>query len=189
MKITKPIKTESVTLSGNDKLTLISNFSTMFSAGIPILETVEALLEDAKGNQKKVLETLRDDLSQGKHVYYSFSRFPKAFDKVTINIIRASEEAGTLDITLKDLKDSIKKDIEFSDKIRSALIYPFFILGVFAAVMLLMLTFVIPRIASVFSRLRVTLPLPTLIMISISNLLLTYTIPVVLVVVLIALFF
>jgi type II secretory pathway component PulF len=114
---------------------------------------------------------------QGKRVYESFSRFPRIFDKVTINIIKASEEAGTLDATLKDLKNNIKRDMEFNDKIKSAMIYPMVILFVFAMVMLLMLIYVIPRISSVFLRLNVPLPLPTKILIAMSNLLVNYTVP------------
>jgi type IV pilus assembly protein PilC len=167
---------EKISLSNNDKLSLISNFSTMFSAGIPILETVESLLEDAKGNQKKILTILHDDLMQGKHVYESFSRFPNIFDKVTVNIIKAAEEAGSLDATLKDLKINIKKEMEFSDKIRGALIYPLVIFCVFAGVMLLILTYVVPQISKVFLQMRVTLPLPTIIMIETSEFILTYTI-------------
>src|SRR5215213_4374578 len=98
------MKTDNISLSGNDKITLISNFSTMYAAGIPIIETVDSLLEDAKGNQKKILEVLKADLMQGNQVSMSFSRFPLVFDKVVVNILRASEEAGTLDTTLQDLK-------------------------------------------------------------------------------------
>jgi len=164
-------KLSSVTISGNEKLGLISNLATMLSAGIPIIETVDSMLQDAKGNQKIILETLRADLMQGQHVSQSFVKFPRVFDKVTANIIQASEEAGTLDVTLKDLKDAIKKQMEFNDRVKSALIYPSFILIVFLGVMLLMLTFVVPRISSVFARLRVELPLPTQILISASNIL------------------
>lgn len=173
------MKTYNTTLSGNDKITLISNMYTMLSSGIPILETVNSLLEDAKGNQRKVLLTLRDDLGQGQHIYFTFSKFPKIFDKVTVNIIKASEEAGTLDVTLKDLKDIIKKDMEFNDKVRSAFIYPIFIMVVFFVVMLVILIVVVPKISTVFSRLNVPLPLPTQIMIYLSNMLLTNTIPIV----------
>ncbi len=158
---------------------MVSNMHTMLSAGIPILETVDSLLEDAKGNQKKILLALREDMGQGQHVYVTFSKFPKVFDKVTVNIIKASEEAGTLDITLADLRDNIKKEIEFNDKIKSALIYPCFILVVFAAVFLVILVVVVPKISVVFSRLNVILPLPTVIMIAMSNFFLKYTIPVV----------
>ncbi len=164
-----------ISLPNNDKLSLISNLSTMLSAGIPILETVDSLLDDSKGNAKKVLETLREDLTQGRHVYQSFSRFPKVFDSVTVNIIKASEEAGTLDVTLKDVKANLKKEMEFNDKVKSALVYPIVIMIVFIALLFVILIVVIPRIASVFSRLNVELPLPTKILIFLSNALISHT--------------
>lgn len=154
-------KLENISISNNDKLGMLSDLGTMLSAGIPLLESVDALLEDVKGNQKKFLEVLRDDLNQGKHVYFTFSKFPNVFSRVATSIIKASEEAGTLDVTLKDLKGNLKKDMEFSDKIKSALIYPLFIVFVFLAVLLMILVVVVPKISSVFSRLRVDLPLPT----------------------------
>ncbi|MDZ4227712.1 MAG: type II secretion system F family protein, partial [Candidatus Levybacteria bacterium] len=174
------IKTKNVTLSGSDKLSTLSDLGTMLSAGIPLLESVEALLEDAKKNQKKLLEVLREDLTQGKHVYFTFSKFPNVFSRVVTSIVKASEEAGTLDVTLKDLKESLKKDMEFADKVKSALIYPLFIVGVFFAVLLMILIVVVPKISSVFSRMNVVLPLPTKIMIFMSEALLDQTIPVVL---------
>jgi type IV pilus assembly protein PilC len=102
----------SLRISSTDKLALVSNLATMLTAGIPILEVVDSLLEDAKGNQKKLLDSLKSDLTQGNHVADAFAKFPRVFDKITVNLIRASEEAGTLDITLIDLKSSIRKDTE-----------------------------------------------------------------------------
>jgi type II secretory pathway component PulF len=167
------------TLANNDKIALISNLHTMLASGIPILETVDSLLEDSKGGLKKLLQTMRQDLGQGQHLYVTFAKFPKIFDKVTISIIKASEESGTLDTALEDLQNNIKKEIEFNDKVRSALIYPVFILIVFVLVMVVILVVVIPKIATVFTQLNVTLPLPTKIMIFLSNALLTYTIPII----------
>ncbi len=173
-------KTENITLSNSDKLSMLSDLGTMLSAGIPLLESVDALLEDAKGNHKKFLEVLREDLTQGKHVYFTFSKFPNVFSRVVTSIVKASEEAGTLDVTLKDLKENLKRDMEFSDKVKSALVYPLFIVFVFFAVLLMILIVVVPKISTVFSRLHVELPLPTKILIFTSNLLLSQTIPVVL---------
>ena len=164
---------------------MISNLATMLSAGISILEAVDSLLADAKGNQKKVLKVLRDDLMQGQHVYVTFSRFPRVFDTVAVNIIKASEEAGTLDETLKQLVENIRKEMEFSDKVRAALIYPLFIMVVFVGVLLMILIVVVPKISSVFTRLNVDLPLPTRVMMFFSDLLLHYTAPVILGVVII----
>ena len=165
-----------ISISNNDKLSLISNLSTMLAAGIPILETIDSLLEDSKGNTSKVLETLKDDLSQGKHVYHAFSRFPKVFDSVTVNIIKASEEAGTLDVTLKDVKENMKKETEFSDKVKSALVYPIIVMVVFIALLFVMLIVVIPRISSVFTKLNMELPLPTKILIFVSDALVSHTV-------------
>lgn len=167
---------QNTTLSAKEKMILVSNFATMLSAGISILEVVDSLMEDAKGNQKKVLQSLRADLVQGKHVYASFAQFPKIFDKVTLNIIKASEEAGTLDVALKDLKGNIKKEMEFGDSIKSALIYPILIAIVFVGVLLVILIIVVPKISVVFSRLKMELPLPTKILIFSSNLLLNNSI-------------
>jgi type II secretory pathway component PulF len=169
------MKTDNVTLSSSDKLGFIGSLATMLSAGIPILEVVNSLREDAKGGQKKILDALLDDLMQGKHVHQTLARFPMVFDKVTVNVIKASEEAGTLDITLRDLKQTIQKEIEFTDKVKSALLYPTFIIIVFGAVLLMILTVVVPKISTVFLRLRVELPLPTKILIFLSDLLVHHT--------------
>lgn len=173
------LKKNSLTLKNSDKLNLLSNLSTMISAGIPILETLDSLLEDSKGNTKKVLEILREDILQGNHLYASFAKFPDIFDKVTVNVVRASEEAGTLDVTLKDIREQIEKEMQFNDKIKSAMVYPLVILVVFFAVLLLILIVVIPKISTVFSRLNVELPLPTKLLIIMSNGITKYTLPVV----------
>ncbi|HWY79803.1 MAG TPA: type II secretion system F family protein [Candidatus Sulfotelmatobacter sp.] len=179
------VKTKEITfnntLSASDKIALVSNLHTMLASGIPILETVDSLLQDSKGGQKKLLQTLRQDLGQGQHMYVTFAKFPKIFDKVTVSIIKSSEESGTLDTALDDLKLNIRKEIEFNDKIRSALIYPAFILIVFVLVMVVILVVVIPKIATVFAHLNVVLPLPTKIMIFLSDALLTYTIQIIIV--------
>lgn len=169
-----PFKTINITLSTSEKVGFVSNLHTMLAAGIPILEVVTSLLEDAKGSQKKVLTAMRDDLGQGQHLYYTFSRFPRIFDKVTISIVKAAEEAGTLDETLKDMKGNILKDREFNDRIRGALIYPMFIVIVFIVVMVVILIVVVPKISTVFSRMNIELPLPTKVMFFLSNILLTY---------------
>ncbi len=169
------MKAQSLSLSPTDKLNLISNFSTMINAGIPILSAITSLSEEAKKEVKFILEITHKDLLQGKHLYESFAKFPRIFDEVTINIIRASEQSGTLDVALKDLREQIKRDIAFNRKIRSALTYPALVVLVFIAVLLLILIVVMPKIATVFTQLKVKLPLPTKILIFSSNFLLHQT--------------
>lgn len=164
-----------ITLTSSEKIGMLSNLSTMLGAGISLLESINSSLEDTKGHTKKILETLKADLMQGKSLYDSFGQFPRVFDKVTLSLIKAAEEAGTLETTLKDLREHIQKETEFMDKIKFAMIYPGLILTLFAGLLLVILIFVIPRIATVFNRLHVTLPLPTKILIFMSNILLKQT--------------
>ncbi len=169
-----------VRLSNANKLNLISNLATMLQAGIPLMESIDTLLEEVKGDQKKVLTVLKEDINQGKKISQSFARFPDAFDPVTIHLIGAAEESGTLDTTLKDLIVTIKKDMEFNDKVKSAMIYPSFVFCVFVAVVLVILIFVVPRIGDVFLNMHVVLPLPTLVLIWTSRFLLSHVLQVVL---------
>lgn len=167
------MKTINVSFSTDEKLNLLSNLATMLSSSIPILEAVNTLLDDSKGNLKFFLTTLREDLTAGNRVNTTFAKFPKSFDRVVVNLIRGAEESGTLEITLKDIKNNIQKEAEFSDKIKSAMMYPMIIFSVLVGVMLMILIVVIPKISVVFTRLRVTLPLPTKIMIFLSDFLVT----------------
>jgi type II secretory pathway component PulF len=175
------MKTEKISLPRNETLTLISTFATMINAGIPILEIVDTLLDEAKGNLKKLLMSVREDLIQGQPLHMAFAKFPLIFDKISVNLIKASEEAGTLHIVLKDLRDQIQKDMEFTDKIKSALLYPLIVLIVFVGVLMVILFFVIPRIGQVFIELGVDLPLPTRILIFMSDSITKNTIPVILI--------
>jgi len=160
---------KTLSLSTSEKLNIIGNLGTLLSSGIPILEAVDSLLEETKGNTTKILENLKEDLNQGKTIAYSLTRHPKAFDPITVNLIKAAEEAGTLETALKDLTLSIKKDIDFAGKVKGSMVYPIVVLVVLFAVILLNLFFVIPRVSQVFARLTVQIPLPTKILIFISN--------------------
>ncbi len=177
----KGINLKNISISNSEKIELIMNLSTMIAAGISILSAVESLFEDAKGNQRIVLQTLNDHIYQGKRVYTAFAEFPQIFDKVTVNIVKAAEESGTLDIILKDIKDNIRKDMEFNDKMKSALMYPVLIMIVFVGVLLMILIVVIPKISVVFLRLKVALPLPTRVLMFASDIVMNQTIPFILI--------
>ena len=162
----------SVSLSSNEKINLLGNFATMLSSSIPILDAVTTLLDDSKGNIRFFLQTLREDLIAGNRINTTFAKFPKSFNRVQINLIRAAEESGTLETTLRDIKNNIQKEAEFTDKIVQSLMYPVIIFSVLVGVMIMILIVVIPKISVVFTRLRVQLPLATKIMIAVSNFLL-----------------
>lgn len=162
------------TLHARDKLTLISNLATMLESGIPILEAVETLLTDSKGGVRSVLLLMKESLEQGKSISDAMQRAPRAFDKVTINIIKAAEEAGTLEDVLHDVTKTIKKDMAFTDQLRASLIYPVFVLVIFFGVLAMILTFVVPRIGKIFQSLHLPLPLPTQILMQASAFTIAY---------------
>lgn len=171
------MKTENISISNSDKMGFLISIGTMLSSGITLVEAVDSILEDAKGNLKIFLTTLKNDIQQGKRIYLSLSKFPNIFDKVTVNLIKAAEEAGTLDSSLKQVKINLQKDTEFSDKVKSALTYPLFICVVFIGVFLMILIFVIPKISKIFLSLKLELPLPTKILIFLSDFIMKSTVP------------
>lgn len=162
-----------IQLPANIKLNMLSNFVTMLKAGIPIVTVVETLLEEAKGGEKIILTQVQQDLMAGKNLADAFSLFPKSFDKVIVNLLRVAEQSGTLELTLTDLVKTVRKDIEFMDKVKGALFYPMIVMVVFAGVFVMILTVVMPKISQVFSRMSVDLPLATRLMIAASELLTT----------------
>lgn len=179
---------KSITLSNEDKLILVGNLGTMLSSGISIIESVESLEEDAKGNLLVVLTKLRQDLEQGLQVYESLGQFTQVFDGVNVNIIKAAEESGTLDKVLHDLRESAMKDMEFRDKIKGAMMYPVFIFIIFNFVLLGMLYGIVPKIGGVFKSLRIPLPLATKVMLAMSDFLVNNTLLTAGVVIIVAVF-
>ncbi len=165
-----------IRISGKEKMQLFGNLGTMLKAGIPILEAVKALLEESGGSTEKVLEVIKNDLQSGRVLHESLERFPESFNKVTVSLIKASEESGTLETTLKDVRDNLQREMEFGDKVKSAMMYPAFVLVVFVGVMAAMLIFVMPRISQVFTRLKMDLPLATRLMMAASDLIMNHAI-------------
>ncbi len=163
------MRLKDVRIKNNDKWNLFVSLGIMLSAGIPILEIVDSLAEDSKGGIKIFLETLHDDISQGKTISSTMAKFPTAFNQVTINVLKVAEESGTLETSIKEVQANLKKEIEFNDRIRAATLYPVIVIAVFFLVILSVLFFVIPRVASVFKALKINLPLPTRILLFASN--------------------
>lgn len=162
----------SIHVSDKDKQSLITNLATMLNAGIPILEAIDALMADSKGGQKALLKLIQRTLDEGKPLSQAFELAPKVFDPVTINLIKSAEEGGSLDTSLTELAQNIKRQAAFRSHLRSSLVYPAFVMATFAAILILILTFVIPRLGKVFTGLRVELPPATKFLISVSDFLL-----------------
>ncbi|PIR89102.1 MAG: hypothetical protein COU07_02640 [Candidatus Harrisonbacteria bacterium CG10_big_fil_rev_8_21_14_0_10_40_38] len=136
----------------NDKLFFTKYLSLMLKSGIDLFKAVDILIADFdKPVMKKLLTEIRGALEKGDPFHKTFMNYPKYFSPVFINMIKAGESSGTLDVVFADLNRSIEKENDLRTKIRSALVYPTMLMGMATAILLFLVTFALPKIAEVFS--------------------------------------
>lgn len=145
-------------------------FSTLISAGLPLEASLVALseqTEDARLGQ--ILTEVRDRVSEGSSLANALGEHRNVFSDLYINIVRAGEASGTLDIVLLRLADFLEKQAALTSKVKSALIYPIFMFFIGGGVLFFTMTYVIPRIAKIFEDSQKALPLMTVILINVSG--------------------
>ncbi|MDP2720634.1 MAG: type II secretion system F family protein [bacterium] len=146
-------------LSSEEKLALVEGLSIMLSAGIPILEALDSISEDAVNkNAKELVRDLSDQINRGKTLSEALEKYPDSFDRVLVSIVRSGEESGKLDKVLAELTENIKTSIETTNNIRSALFYPILVIISLVVVSFYLFIFALPRVAKVFLDLGINLP-------------------------------
>ncbi len=150
-------------------------FSVMIDAGLPLVQCLEILgtQQDDKVFQKIIL-AVRQDVESGSSLAEALRKHPKAFDDLFVNMIAAGEAGGILDTILRRLSTYIEKAVKLKGQVKTALIYPIAVLTVAAVVVFIILWKVIPTFAALFSALGAQLPLPTRVVIAMSNFLARY---------------
>ncbi|MDE2213041.1 MAG: type II secretion system F family protein [Patescibacteria group bacterium] len=162
-------------VSNRDIVLLSREIATLFEAQVSALRVFQLLAEQAdKAILREALTTIADDLQSGDSLSKALAKHPKIFSEFYVNMVRAGEESGKLDQTFLFLADYMDRSFELESKARNALIYPAFVLFTFLVVMVLMLTFVIPKISSVIGESGADIPIYTQIVISASNFLVSY---------------
>ena len=161
---------------GGRELTIFTEqLASLLKARVPLLEAMSVLCGQAKNpNLKEIISHSVSEIRDGKTLSQSLSRYPKVFPVLYINMLESGEKGGVLEETLLRLSDFRDKQEETKAKVTAALVYPIFIIIVGIASVLVLLTFVIPRMSSLFSDAGQVLPLPTRILLSISALLKNY---------------
>lgn len=145
-------------------------FSTLISAGLPLEASLSALSEQAEDQKlKEVLTQVKDNVSEGSSLANALNEHPTVFPDLYINLVKAGEASGTLDVVLLRLADFLEKQSALKSKVRSALIYPIFMFFIGMAVVLFMVSFVIPRISKIFEDSQKALPFITVVLIETSN--------------------
>jgi type IV pilus assembly protein PilC len=145
-------------------------FSVMIDAGLPLVQCLEIL----GGNQENVafqkcLNGVRASVEGGSTLANAMRGFPTVFDDLTTNMIEAGEAGGILDVILQRLSTYLEKIVKLKSAVKSALIYPISVLVIAGGIVGLLLKFVVPIFANMFLSMGVNLPLPTQIVIGLSN--------------------
>jgi type IV pilus assembly protein PilC len=153
-------------------------FSVMIDAGLPLVQCLEILgtQEEDKNFAAVILQT-RADVEGGASLADAMRKHPKTFDPLFTNMIAAGEAGGILDTILKRLATYIEKAVKLAGQVKSAMIYPIAVMVIAGVVVGVILWKVIPTFASLFAGLGAELPLPTRFVIMLSNNLVTYFIP------------
>src|SRR6476620_6633619 len=145
-------------------------FSVMIDAGLPLVQCLEILANQQEHkNFAKILLQVRQDVEAGSTLADAMRRHPKAFDNLYVNMIAAGEAGGILDTILQRLSVYIEKAVKLNSQVRSAMIYPTAVISIACIVVAVILWKVIPVFASLFTSLGATLPLPTRVVIALSN--------------------
>ncbi|BCS34567.1 type II secretion system protein F [Luteitalea sp. TBR-22] len=150
-------------------------FSVMIDAGLPLVQCLDILgrQEPHKGFAATILKT-REDVESGMSLAEAMRKHPRTFDALFTNMIQAGEAGGILDTILKRLATYIEKNVRLISQVKSAMIYPVAVIVIAALVVAVILWKVIPTFAQMFAGLGAKLPLPTRIVIAMSNGLVSY---------------
>src|SRR5215510_7115477 len=158
------------TVAAKNLAVFVRQFSVMIDAGLPLVQCLDILgnQEEDKNFAEVILQT-RTAVEGGAALADAMRRFPKTFDPLFTNMIAAGEAGGILDTILKRLATYIEKAVKLKGQVKSAMIYPIAVMVIAALVVGVILWKVIPTFAALFAGLGAELPLPTRIVIAMSN--------------------
>ncbi len=144
--------------------------ATLVTAGLPLVGGLAALADQTDDpNLRRILVDVKDDVEEGSTFAKALAKFPKAFPTLFVNMVASGEASGTLDSTLSNLADYLEGQVELRRKVGSALTYPIVMLLLCTAVVIGLVAFVIPKIVDIFIKQKQPLPIPTQIVLALSN--------------------
>ena len=154
---------------------MTKQLATLLGAGLPLVSAMDALISQIRSQAfKKMLAKIKDSIVEGNSFARSLSLFPGTFSSLYINMVKAGETSGALDVVLDRLADITEKQEALKNRIRAAMAYPVLMSLIGMLVLFFLLTFIVPNITSIFSEMNQTLPTPTLFLIKISGIFKNY---------------
>jgi type IV pilus assembly protein PilC len=153
-----------------DVVIFTRQFATMIDSGLPLVQALDIL---AKSHENKafraVMNGVKEAIETGGTLAEGMAKFPKAFDDLYVNMVTAGESGGILDVILERLAIQLEKTMKLKREVKTAMIYPGVVVGAAVIVTFVLLIFVIPTFAELFEGFGAALPLPTQIVINLSN--------------------
>lgn len=155
--------------------TMTRQLSTLIGAGFPLVSAMDTLVAQFPSpGLKKTIAKIRSDVVEGSSFADALGTFPNVFSPIYINMVRAGETSGTLEIVLDRLADITEKQEALKNRVVTAMIYPLLIMLIGLLIMSFLFIYVIPNITSIFTDMQQDLPLPTQILIGLSNIFKSY---------------
>src|SRR6187455_1387940 len=170
-----PAKVKARRVNAKNLAVFTRQFSVMIDAGLPLVQCLEILgTQEEDKNFSAVILATRSDVESGMSLADAMKKHPKVFDPLFTNMIAAGEAGGILDTILKRLAVYIEKNVKLKGQVKSAMIYPIAVIVIATVVVAAILWKVIPTFAQLFAGLGAQLPLPTRVVIMLSNNLVSY---------------
>jgi len=156
-------------VSVKDKILFTKQLSILLKSGIPLLQALELLVDHFTGSLKDMLVTIKDDLKEGMSFADALKKYPRTFDMIYVQLVRAGEASGKLELVLERLTSYMERRAAVAKRIKKALQNPLMQLGVSIIVVAVLLIFVVPGMVENFASNDRQLPTPTRILIGISS--------------------
>ena len=145
-------------------------FSTLVAAGLPLVEALGALAEQAeRPSLARTLAQVRQEVTEGSSLADALAQHPRLFGSLYVNMVRAGEASGALHVVLDRLADYTENQARLLGKVRSALTYPAIMLLLSATILFFLLSYVVPKVTRIFQETHQQLPLPTRLLLGVSD--------------------
>jgi type IV pilus assembly protein PilC len=145
-------------------------FATMVNSGLPILRALAILAQQIESKSlANVVGEVRVEVERGSSLSAAMAKHPKAFNNLYVAMVRSGETGGVLDSVLLRLADQLEREVELRRRIKSAMTYPVVVLFLVTMILAAMLLFIVPQFKTIYAELQGTLPLPTRILLAVSD--------------------
>lgn len=152
-----------------EKILFTKQLSVLLKSGIPLLQALELLINQFEGELKSIIISIKDGVKEGRSLAEGLSRYPKIFDNIYVQLVRAGEATGKLEIILDRLVTFLERKLELQKKVSGALRMPLIQLGFALLVVGFMMTFVVPKLMGTFQSQGADLPMATKILLAMSD--------------------